>query len=43
MEFANGEFTESQKKIMANERLAELALTDPKRVNRYASISSNSE
>ncbi|CAO2190430.1 unnamed protein product [Urochloa humidicola] len=35
MEFANGEFTESEKKkIMANERLAEIALTDPKRVKR---------
>jgi hypothetical protein len=40
MEFANGEFTESEKKkIMANERLAEIALTDPKRVKRCASIS----
>jgi hypothetical protein len=37
MEFANGEFTESEKKkIMANERLAEIALTDPKRVKRCA-------
>ncbi|WVZ91829.1 hypothetical protein U9M48_037952 [Paspalum notatum var. saurae] len=35
MEFTNGEFTESEKKkIMANERLAEIALTDPKRVKR---------
>ncbi|KAG0524246.1 hypothetical protein BDA96_07G194200 [Sorghum bicolor] len=35
MEFANGEFTDSEKKkIMANERLAEIALTDPKRVKR---------
>ncbi|OEL31257.1 Transcription factor RF2b [Dichanthelium oligosanthes] len=35
MEFANGEFSESEKKkIMANERLAEIALTDPKRVKR---------
>ncbi|KAG2636261.1 hypothetical protein PVAP13_2NG442030 [Panicum virgatum] len=34
-ELANGEFTESEmKKIMANERLAELALADPKRVKR---------
>uniref|UniRef100_A0A0E0AYF2 BZIP domain-containing protein n=1 Tax=Oryza glumipatula TaxID=40148 RepID=A0A0E0AYF2_9ORYZ len=34
-EFANGEFTEAEKKkIMANERLAEIALTDPKRVKR---------
>jgi hypothetical protein len=37
MEFANGEFTEAEKKkIMANERLAEIALTDPKRVKRCA-------
>ncbi|ONM03555.1 DNA binding protein [Zea mays] len=35
MEFTNGEFTDSEKKkIMANERLAEIALTDPKRVKR---------
>jgi len=35
-ELANGEFTESEmKKIMANERLAELALADPKRVKRF--------
>ncbi|XP_062192322.1 bZIP transcription factor 29-like [Phragmites australis] len=35
MEFANGEFTEAEKKkIMANERLAEIALMDPKRVKR---------
>ncbi|CAL5087285.1 unnamed protein product [Urochloa decumbens] len=34
-ELANGEFTESEmKKIMANERLAEMALADPKRVKR---------
>ncbi|XP_062196078.1 bZIP transcription factor 29-like [Phragmites australis] len=34
-EFANGEFSEAEKKkIMANERLAEIALTDPKRVKR---------
>jgi hypothetical protein len=40
MEFANGEFTEYEKmKIMENERLAEIALTDPKRVKRCASIS----
>jgi hypothetical protein len=37
-EFANGEFTE-KKKIMVNERLAEIGLTDPKRVKRCASIS----
>jgi hypothetical protein len=37
MEFTNGEFTDSEKKkIMANERLAEIALTDPKRVKRCA-------
>jgi hypothetical protein len=36
-EFANGEFSEAEKKkIMANERLAEIALTDPKRVKRCA-------
>ena len=35
-ELANGEFTESEmRKIMANERLAELALADPKRVKRF--------
>nr|CAB3481628.1 unnamed protein product [Digitaria exilis] len=35
MEFSSGEFSESEKKkIMANERLAEIALTDPKRVKR---------
>ncbi|TKW34157.2 hypothetical protein SEVIR_2G288200v4 [Setaria viridis] len=34
-ELANGEFTESEmKKIMANDRLAEIALADPKRVKR---------
>ncbi|CAN6205297.1 unnamed protein product [Urochloa humidicola] len=34
-ELANGEFTESEmKKIMANDRLAEMALADPKRVKR---------
>ncbi|KAF8780783.1 hypothetical protein HU200_000723 [Digitaria exilis] len=34
-ELANGEFTESEmKKIMANDRLAELALADPRRVKR---------
>jgi hypothetical protein len=39
MEFANGEFTEAdKKKIMANERLAEIALTDPKRVKRCVSF-----
>lgn len=35
-ELANGEFTESEmKKIMANDRLAEIALSDPKRVKRF--------
>ncbi|KAG0544508.1 hypothetical protein BDA96_02G281200 [Sorghum bicolor] len=34
-ELINGEFTESEmKKIMANDRLAEIALADPKRVKR---------
>ncbi|KAE8789061.1 bZiP-like transcription factor [Hordeum vulgare] len=34
-EFAKGEFTEAEKKkIMANKRLTEIALTDPKRVKR---------
>jgi hypothetical protein len=33
---ANGEFSESEmKKIMANDRLAELALVDPRRVKRF--------
>ncbi|KMS96496.1 hypothetical protein BVRB_9g224390 [Beta vulgaris subsp. vulgaris] len=35
MEFGNGEFTGPElKKIMANEKLAEIALTDPKRAKR---------
>jgi len=35
-ELINGEFTESEmKKIMANDRLAEIALADPKRVKRF--------
>jgi hypothetical protein len=39
MEFVNGEFTEDEKKkIMANERLVEIALTVPKRVKRCAFI-----
>ncbi|WOK95195.1 putative transcription factor PosF21 [Canna indica] len=34
-EFGNGEFTSAEmKKIMANEKLAEMAMTDPKRVKR---------
>lgn len=36
LEFANGEFNEAElKKIMANEKLTEIALTDPKRAKRY--------
>ncbi|MQM22157.1 hypothetical protein Taro_055205 [Colocasia esculenta] len=35
LEFGNGEFTGAElKKIMTNERLAEIALTDPKRAKR---------
>ncbi|KAE8719104.1 Transcription factor VIP1 [Hibiscus syriacus] len=35
LEFGNGEFTEAElKKIMANEKLAEIAMTDPKRAKR---------
>ncbi|KAJ9550155.1 hypothetical protein OSB04_014200 [Centaurea solstitialis] len=35
LEFGNGEFTGAElKKIMANEKLAEIALTDPKRAKR---------
>ncbi|KAG2705844.1 hypothetical protein I3843_05G066100 [Carya illinoinensis] len=35
MEFGNGEFSGAElKKIMANEKLAEIALTDPKRAKR---------
>ncbi|CAI9116885.1 OLC1v1018165C3 [Oldenlandia corymbosa var. corymbosa] len=35
LEFGNGEFSESElKKIMADERLAEIALSDPKRAKR---------
>ncbi|KAK4258549.1 hypothetical protein QN277_004990 [Acacia crassicarpa] len=35
LEFGNGEFSGSElKKIMANEKLAEIALTDPKRAKR---------
>lgn len=35
MEFGNGEFSSAEiKKIMANEKLAEMAITDPKRVKR---------
>ncbi|CAL1384044.1 unnamed protein product [Linum trigynum] len=35
LEFGNGEFTDGElKKIMANDKLAELAMADPKRVKR---------
>ncbi|KAK9677776.1 hypothetical protein RND81_11G166200 [Saponaria officinalis] len=35
LEFGNGEFTEAEmKKIMGNDKLAEIALTDPKRAKR---------
>jgi hypothetical protein len=35
-ELTNGEFSEAEmKKIMANDRLAEIALSDPKRVKRF--------
>ncbi|KAE8690653.1 putative transcription factor PosF21 [Hibiscus syriacus] len=35
LEFGNGEFTEAElKKIMANEKLVEIAMTDPKRAKR---------
>ncbi|XP_022763136.1 transcription factor RF2a-like [Durio zibethinus] len=35
LEFGNGEFSEAElKKIMANEKLAEIAMTDPKRAKR---------
>jgi hypothetical protein len=40
MEFANGEFTEAEtKKILANEHLAKIAFTDPKRIKRCAFLS----
>ena len=36
LEFGNGEFSGAElKKIMANDKLAEIALTDPKRAKRY--------
>lgn len=36
IEFKNGEFTAAEmKKIMANDKLAEMAMSDPKRVKRY--------
>ena len=39
VEFGNGDFSASEmKKIMAGEKLAELATVDPKRVKRYGSI-----
>lgn len=38
LEFGNGEFSGAElKKIMANEKLAEIASSDPKRAKRYAS------
>lgn len=38
LEFGNGEFSGPElKKIMANEKLSEIALTDPKRAKRYFS------
>lgn len=40
LEFGNGEFSGAElKKIMANEKLAEIALTDPKRAKRYCYFS----
>ena len=37
LEFGNGEFSGAElKKIMANEKLAEIALSDPKRAKRYS-------
>lgn len=37
LEFGNGEFSGAElKKIMANDKLAEIALTDPKRAKRYS-------
>jgi hypothetical protein len=36
LEFGSGEFTPAEmKRIMADEKLAEMALADPKRVKRY--------
>lgn len=43
-ELTNGEFSEYEmKKIMANERLAEIALKDPKRVKRFETFWSSCE
>jgi hypothetical protein len=43
LEFGSGEFTPAEmKKIMADERLAEMALADPKRVKRYTTFFSSS-
>jgi hypothetical protein len=40
LEFGSGEFTPAEmKKIMADDRLAEMALADPKRVKRYSTFS----
>ena len=37
LEFGGGEFTPAEmKRIMADEKLAEMALADPKRVKRWA-------
>lgn len=39
LEFGNGEFSGPElKKIMANEKLAEIALTDPKRAKRCVDV-----
>ena len=39
VEFWNGDFSASEmKKIMASEKVAELAMVDPKCVKRYGSI-----
>ncbi|PIA57230.1 hypothetical protein AQUCO_00600159v1 [Aquilegia coerulea] len=42
LDFGNGEFNGAElKKIMANEKLAEIALTDPKRVKRWSDCSTS--
>jgi hypothetical protein len=41
LDFGNGEFSGAElKKIMANEKLAEIALADPKRAKRYVQFGS---
>ena len=41
LEFGSGEFTPAEmKRIMTDEKLAEMALADPKRVKRYVVIHS---